>query len=133
LLKRLKKSWKELAKERPGHRFEARYRHIQRSGSGHNRALTLAAGIALTVAGLVLLLVPGPGSLLIVLGAALLAEESLIAARLLDRLEVQVRRLSDWARTKWRRFSTAQRFSCAGLIAALVAGAAWGAWSLLTR
>jgi hypothetical protein len=133
LLNELKKSWKALKKERPGNRFQARYHHVQQSGSRRNRVLKLGAGIALTLAGVVLLLVPGPGSLLIAVGGAFLAEESLIAARLLDRLEVLLRKVFSAAKTKWRQFSTAQRLSCAGLFAALVGGAAWGAWSLLWR
>ena len=39
------------------------------------------------LAGVVMLVMPGPGLLAMILGAALIAEESLIAARLLDRLD----------------------------------------------
>jgi hypothetical protein len=133
LLKELKKSWKALSKECPGQRFQARYHHVQETGSGRSRVLKLGAGIALTLAGIVLLLVPGPGSVLIVIGGAFLAEESLIAARFLDRLEVLLRKVFAAVKKKWRQFSMAQRLSCAGLFAALIGGAAWGAWSLLSQ
>lgn len=44
------------------------------------------------VAGLIMLVLPGPGLLVMIAGAALLAEESLFTARLLDRFELWMRR-----------------------------------------
>lgn len=99
----LKKSWRELASGSPGERFQSRFRHKKRSGHTGNRALLLGAGIALILAGIVLLVVPGPGSLLILVGAALLAEESLVVSRLLDRIEAQLRKLIAAATSGWRR------------------------------
>jgi hypothetical protein len=46
------------------------------------------------LSGFILLFVPGPGLLLIAVGAALLARESLAVARALDWLEVRGRRLA---------------------------------------
>ena len=56
------------------------------------KLLTLVAAPALIVAGIVLLVLPGPGLLLILLGAGLIAEESLLAARLLDRIDLAISR-----------------------------------------
>jgi hypothetical protein len=99
----LKKNWTELSRERPGRRFQNRHRKQDRSGSGTSRALKLAAAIALLVGGAVLLVVPGPGSVLIVIGAALLAEESRIVARFMDRAEVRTRRWIRGAHAWWMR------------------------------
>jgi Flp pilus assembly protein TadB len=94
VLEALKNNWRELADGTPGKRFQNRYEKKQRSGeSGRGRALKLAAAALLIAVGIVLLVVPGPGSVLIVLGAALLAEESSRVARWLDRTEVRIRRL----------------------------------------
>lgn len=39
-----------------------------------------------------MLVLPGPGLLLILLGAALIAEESLVAARMLGRIDLAISR-----------------------------------------
>ena len=54
----------------------------------------------LVLTGLVLLVAPGPGFLLVFVGAAMIAEESLWFARAFDALELKVRRLA--ARTRRR-------------------------------
>jgi hypothetical protein len=60
---------------------------------------TVGIGMLLLAAGLAMLVLPGPGLLVGLLGAALIAGESLSVARLLDRLDVCVTAL--WKR--WRR------------------------------
>jgi hypothetical protein len=55
--------------------------------------LVIAAGALAVLAGLALLPLPGPGMIVIALGAVLIAEESRGAARGLDWLEVKVRSL----------------------------------------
>jgi hypothetical protein len=59
-----------------------------------------------------MLVAPGPGIVVLVIGASLVAQESLQAARLLDRAEVLVRRIIAWAAAwiPWRR-NAAQRSS----------------------
>jgi hypothetical protein len=52
----------------------------------------ILAGSALIAAGLFMLVAPGPGLLVLVLGGALIAEESAPMARLLDAAEVRIRR-----------------------------------------
>jgi hypothetical protein len=89
----LKNHWRELADSPPGKRFQSRYEKKQRDGRSNGRTLKLVAAALLIAAGIVLLVVPGPGSVLIVLGAALLAEESPRIARGLDWMEMRIRRL----------------------------------------
>ena len=63
--------------------------------------LWLALGAALSLAGVILMLIPGPGIPVLLLGAGLVAQESLWVARILDALEVRIRGAVGWARRKW--------------------------------
>jgi hypothetical protein len=103
VIEALKKNWTELSKEPPGRRFQNRHRRQEHRGSSTSRTLKLALAIVLLAAGAVLLLIPGPGSLLILIGAALLAEESLIVAKFMDRTEVRIRKGIDAVRTRWKQ------------------------------
>jgi len=51
------------------------------------------------------MLAPGPGILIFLVGALLVAEESLAAARLMDGADLRLRRLAAWGLTRWRRAS----------------------------
>jgi uncharacterized protein (TIGR02611 family) len=58
------------------------------------RLIKIASGFAILIAGLVMLVIPGPGLVTIVLGLALLATEFHWAKRLLHRLKekgIQIR------------------------------------------
>jgi hypothetical protein len=109
----LSRSWRELKKGRPGHRFQERAEKNANSHSSRSwfrRFLQLAIGIIIIAAGIVLCFIPGPGLPLILLGAALLAERSRPIARLMDWLEVKLRSLMGWAKTRWRQIHKQQRF-----------------------
>ena len=54
--------------------------------------LIILGGTLLFALGLVMLVAPGPGILVVVVGGALIAEESLLMARALDWSEVKIRR-----------------------------------------
>jgi hypothetical protein len=60
-------------------------------------------GLALMAVGIVLLPMPGPGMLVIAVGAALVAEESKWAAELLDGLELWVRRTLEKLRGRGKK------------------------------
>jgi Putative transmembrane protein (PGPGW) len=81
----------------PGRRFQERYRRKAQTERGRMaRWAAVLAGIGLTIVGLFFLAVPGPGIPILALGLALIAQESAVTARLLDRTEIRLRR---W----WRR------------------------------
>jgi hypothetical protein len=126
----LKKHWRDLASGRPGHRFQDHYRRAHKGALGFRRVCKMAAAIVLTIAGLVLLFIPGPGSVLIVIGAALLAQESEVIARLCDASEVRGRKLISAAVKAWRGSSMVGRSS---LVVAVVALAGSGAWFVYSR
>jgi len=83
----------EIIHSSPGRRFQERYRRMHSKESGAwKRCAYFAAGIVLTVIGVLFLAMPGPGIPILVVGLALIAQESVSLARLLDRTEVRVRR-----------------------------------------
>ena len=91
----LKKDWKILRENRPGNRFQARYRYRENQSvsSRVKRVVKIIIGIALIPLGILLWFVPGPGWLIIFIGLALLAGRSKTLSRLLDRAELFVRKI----------------------------------------
>lgn len=75
----------------PGRRFSDRYHRRQ---SRIARFLVGAAGAVLIVLGALLVLTPGPGLVVLLAGALLLAGESRAAARWLDAAELRVREVA---------------------------------------
>jgi uncharacterized protein (TIGR02611 family) len=67
---------------------------------GARRVAVLVVGLFLLVAGLVMLVLPGPGLLVTMAGLAVLATEFAWARRLLDRVRRHARRLSDQVRRR---------------------------------
>ena len=98
--------WEDLKQASPGERFQRVYRHRRNSGHGITRkTLSLVLGVVLILAGVVLLFIPGPGLLIMAIGGVLIARRSLAAARILDRTELQLRKILFWAERRWRRSS----------------------------
>ena len=96
----LRRHWLQFRADPPGQRFERRHR---RRGATHRgtprKLLVVGAGAVLAIVGLALLVLPGPGLLCLAIGAALIAEESLVAARGFDRLDAAA---AAWLQL-WRR------------------------------
>lgn len=93
MLDTLRQRYRAFRAHPAGERFQHRYRRRAcRGGGAVRKLLTIVAALALIVAGIVLLVLPGPGLLLILLGAGLIAEESLLAARMLDRTDLAISR-----------------------------------------
>jgi Putative transmembrane protein (PGPGW) len=89
---KLRDQWREFRNDAPGTRFARRYQRHGKVRTWWQIALRLIGAIVAMLAGLVMLITPGPGLLLLVIGAGLLAEESILVARTLDRFEVWIRR-----------------------------------------
>ena len=103
MISRLRQEWRHFIACPSGQRFERL--HQRKSGDGKSFARRLfwwGAGVLLILAGIVMLVTPGPGLLSIAFGIACLAQESLPFARRCDRLELRLRAAcSRWrARTK---------------------------------
>ena len=97
MFKRISESWRELKRGRPGTRFREQYeRQHQRQDSRTGRVVRIIAGIILVPVGLFFLPAPGPGMVVLALGAIMIAREFLFAAKALDRLELRVRQALTW-------------------------------------
>jgi hypothetical protein len=80
-------SYDEFKDAAPGKRFQ-RLHECRTQRCESCRPAMIAGGAFLCATGVVLLVLPGPGILLIVIGLALIAQESMIVARALDHVEV---------------------------------------------
>ena len=109
-LQRMKTHWWDFKTGTPGRRFKDRYRRRQREGHGPvMKFLSLGFGLVVFAIGLVLLPAPGPGFLVVFPGAVLIAEESYLAARAFDWIEVKLRALAAWSKRAWKRASIAMK------------------------
>jgi hypothetical protein len=86
---------------RSGTRFRRQHRRRQANPHLLRTILALIGGVLLLLVGVVMLVTPGPGVLVIVIGAGLIAGESLIVARLLDRFDFHAS--AYWTRWRTRR------------------------------
>ncbi len=104
MLERQRREWSAFRRGRPGSRFRKQYERQRTAGSSRAaRVIRIAAGLVLLPVGVFLLPAPGPGVLVVALGAALVAREFEAAARFLDAAEVQGRRAVGWVRRTWKR------------------------------
>ena len=123
--------WKQFTADPPGHRFERRYERL-RGGGAHQTAFRIVAGLALLAIGIVLLFIPGPGTLVILGAVGLFAGDSRRLSRLLDRGEPPARRVLSRVVGWWRglRRGTRAAIFAAGGAAVLALGyGAWAIWS----
>lgn len=95
----LSEQWKHFTGVPSGRRFITRYRARRgQQGSLLRKSLIVSAGLLLMLAGVAMLVLPGPGLVAIVVGAVFIAEESRIAAHILDRIDRWGTRIY----TRWR-------------------------------
>jgi uncharacterized protein (TIGR02611 family) len=102
----LTRQWHVFRCSEPGHRFQKVHEsrcHDRGLSEGGKRNLLIVSGVILAIAGVVLLPLPGPGSLVAVAGLALLARESLAVARVLDRNDKKRHEVTRRLQRKWRR------------------------------
>lgn len=103
---RLKKNWKKFLSVPAGTRFRRRYEaHRHQQGGLLRKLVVIGVGSLVVLLGIIMMVLPGPGVLVALLGAALIAEESLFVARALDRIDL-------WARgpiRRWRRWRASRR------------------------
>ena len=96
MLAALKRRYRRFMIVPSGARFRAYHRRLKQRPNLMRTLLIAGCGLVLLALGLLMLVLPGPGLLFAAVGAALLAGESLTAARLLDRIDLCVTRA-------WRR------------------------------
>lgn len=126
MLGKLKRSWRQLKAGRPGARFQLEYEAQQKSRRpAWVRPVWVAVGTALLAVGLVALPAPGPGILVIAFGAAIIARESRVAARVLDWIEPRLRAVWTWAGNVWRVAPLPVNVLLALLVMALAVAVGW--------
>src|SRR3954454_18352207 len=115
MVERMKRHWREFSEGKPGERFKERYRRRQEAERGHIlwRIFLIVLGAVIAVGSLVLAPLPGPGWATVFVGLMILGGDLLPAARFLDWLEMQLRRL-------WRLVWTFWRASFRGKVAVVV-------------
>ncbi len=130
MLGELTKSWRVFENAAPGERFQRLYRARK---DGISRVVVAVAGILLLAGGVVLLFIPGPGIPLIAFGAALLAQQSLWLAKLLDRLEPVLSRLARKGKSSWKKAATPVKAAIVSGAALVAAAAIYGAYLVFLR
>lgn len=110
MFKEIAEHWDQFRHYPPGKRFERYYRSRHESQrSTTKKILLITTGAVIMAAGVVFLAIPGPGLLVLLGGAALIARESLFVSRLFDRLEPRMWKLAVWCKTKWQSLPLGSR------------------------
>jgi uncharacterized protein (TIGR02611 family) len=115
MIEQMKRHWREFRESEPGERFKERYYRRQQAERGHIiwRIFLITLGAVIALGSLVLAPLPGPGWATVFVGLMILGGELLPAARFLDWLELQLRRL-------WRLVQKVWRSSFVGKVAVVV-------------
>jgi hypothetical protein len=121
MIERAKENWRRFKRSKPGRRFREHHHRYQQGCIGRSylrRFFGIIGGFWVVVVGLITVPGPGPGWLVILLGFGIIAGESLLFARMLDRIEVELRRSSRWIVGIWR---ASPGFVKASIVIAIVA------------
>jgi uncharacterized protein (TIGR02611 family) len=126
---RIRANWEEFKSARAGTRFQARFRRRQRQGHKPvTKFFYIVTGFVVLMMGLVLIPAPGPGFLVVLPGAALIAEESYFAARLFDTIELKARRIGRAAVRTWKHAPPLLKAALAALALVAAVAAAFAAY-----
>ena len=132
MFERLRQKWRVLKNAKPGERFQDFHRQREQSRrSPWKKPLVVGVGILISAAGAVMLFTPGPGIVMLLVGAGFLAQESILAARVLDWLEFRGRTLARWSMRLWKNSSLALKGVVLFVVALSAAAVGWGAFRLL--
>jgi hypothetical protein len=109
---RIQQQWREFIQGKPGQRFQARYRRgkkLRKSESLFHRFLKPGIALILLTIGIAFFVLPGPGIPLLLVGGALLADQSLRVAKFFDYAEVRIRQVAAWTKAWWEHTSAVAR------------------------
>lgn len=124
---RMKQQWRDFKKREPGKRFQEIHenrRKGEKDKSPVMRHVRMAAGVLLTLVGVFMLPMPGPGTIVLVLGLAVMAGESVTVAKFLDWLELRLRAVYQSLKKAWEKWSPVQRWSAVSAAALALGGTA---------
>ena len=118
--------------DKPGRRFVRHYRRLRQKRSVAKTVVRTAIGTVMTLTGVVLWFLPGPGWLFVLFGLAMFAGESRRVACILDLAEVLVRaawrRVRRWWRGKTPPVRAAAIITALAVVVGLGSAAAWVVW-----
>jgi hypothetical protein len=133
----IKRQWQALRRSKPGCRFQARYEAGQKAkkeadwGFNVRRIFGLLVALGAVAIGVVLVFIPGPAIPFLFVAGGLLASESIVVARFLDRTEVRVRSVWAWLKCRWHKLRLAGKIAVTGLGMAGASGCAYAAYRLM--
>ena len=132
MVERMKQHWQEFKESEPGQRFKDRYRRRRQDEQGHIiwRIFLITLGAVIAVGSFILAPLPGPGWATVFVGLMILAGELLPAARFLDWLEVQLRKLWRFTKKVWKS-SFLGKVGVVAVVAICVAALIYVAYLLL--
>jgi len=122
----LVREWRAFKDDQPGDRFENHHDRMRREGTRAGAIARVVLGVVLTLGGIALLFIPGPGLLVILFGMGLLGGQSKTLARALDRVEPPVRRGARRLVRAFKRRSRATQVMIVAIAALIAAAAAYG-------
>jgi uncharacterized membrane protein HdeD (DUF308 family) len=126
-LAEVKTEWKHFRHDAPGQRFR-NHRERMKDKPGSHSLVAIVIGVLLVVGGIVLLFIPGPGSLLIVFGFALIASHSKKLSGMMDRTEPKLRRIGRRGMRRWKAMPGRAKLSVILALGMLAVAAGLGAW-----
>src|SRR5688500_8188394 len=122
MLDGIKKYWRGLKAGQPGKRFQQQYKKQHATGTTPwHKVLFLGGGVLIMLAGIFFLPAPGPGWVIIFIGAGMVAQDSERAAKILDWCELRIRDVVDWAQKVWKQSPTWARVLYVLITLAIVA------------
>lgn len=128
----LRKKWQRFSEAPAGERFQRHYEARQKNRSSRfQKVLFIGSGLLIMAAGIFFLPAPGPGTVILFVGAGLIAQESLLAARILDWIELRLRKAVSWMHGRWHNASPALKMLLALLAAVFLGALAFGAYEIL--
>lgn len=132
MLANLKKEWHWFWSRPAGHRFqdfrERRQQQREKAGKSASSKLLFVGGILLAIVGVVLLPLPGPGSIVILPGLMMLSMQSQAAARTFDYLDRRRELTTRWLKRKMKKASPLARALIIGLPLTALATVATVVW-----
>ncbi len=133
--KKLKAKLRALADDTPGERFQNHYYKVHASGGNVilRKFVFLAGGLVVLAAGIFFLPAPGPGMVIVAIGAAMIAQESLVVAKWLDAIEVKGRKLLPVIKKKWKQIPGPAKVSAIIALLLCAAGLVYGSYTLIAQ
>ena len=126
----IKQEWRRLKRDRPGERFDNHRRRMSTKPTWQ-KVVRAVLGIALIGVGIVFCVLPGPGSLGIVLGLALLGGMSKTISHWMDRIEPKLRRGLSHAQHFWHHLSRPKKgllIAFTTVVVAMGSVVVWKGW-----